>query len=89
MVHFVWRSQGHGGRDRTPGSAPGRGTLFPLSCASEQGYQVQVSRSLISVRVRVSCWALGLLEGRGLGRAPTWDLGRLVQACSLGTNHTY
>lgn len=26
---------------------------------------------------------------RGLGRAPTWDLGRLVQACSLGTNHTY
>ena len=88
IVCFVWRETRGGGRDKIPGSSPGRGTLFVLSCASEQVYQVEVSRRLSSLTERASCWALGLLEGRGLSGDPTWDLGKLVKACSMGpTQH--
>lgn len=43
-----------------------------------------MSRRLISVRERVSCLSLSLLEGRGLGRTLAWELGMLVQTCSMG-----
>lgn len=52
--------------------------VFALSCASEQGWQVEVSRRLISVGERASRRALGLLDRRSLGRTPAWELGLLV-----------